>query len=95
MNEYLQNLKEAITAMHGCDCSHVSTHKVIETMNGNLIWSGDVESFNLHNHTTATQAFAWAWEQDSEPNYIAVLNIPPINDPLDAVKAVIASGRFN
>ena len=95
MSEYLQNLKEAVTAMHGCDCFHVSTSKVVEAMDGKVIWQGDVETFGLKGHESATQAFAWAWQGDGEPNYIAVLNVAPINDPSDAVRAAISSGTFS
>lgn len=94
MSQYLQNLSEAITAMHGCDCSHLSTAKVIEQVEGNIIWNGQVEIFHLSGHNQASKAFAWAWDNEGEPNYIAVLNMPPINDPSDAVKAAIASGSF-
>ena len=95
MSEYIQNLKDAVTAMHGCDCSHVDTSKIIEVMDGKVIWQGDVETFDLQGHEQATQAFAWAWQKGDEPSYIAVLNTPPINDPSDAVKAAIASGQFS
>ena len=64
-------------------------------MDGKVVWQGDVETFDLQGHERATQAFAWAWQGEEEPNYIAVLNIPPINDPSDAVKAAIASGQFS
>lgn len=94
MNEYLKNLRDAVTAMHGCACIHQTTSKVIETLDGKVVWQGDVETFDLQKHPQATKAFAWAWYNNSEPNYIAILNIPPINDPSDAVKAAIASGKF-
>lgn len=94
MSHYLQNLQEAVTAMHGCDCSHSGTARVIEQQDGKTVWDGSVEIFDLEGHETASQAFAWAWEDQGEPRYIAVLNVPPINDPSDAVKAAIASGQF-
>ena len=92
---YLENLRDAVTAMHGCDCSHLETSTVIEQVEGKTIWSGKVETFDLRGHEDATQAFGWAWEEGGEPKYIAVLNVPPINDPSDAVKAAIASGQFS
>ena len=94
-SEYLKNLKDAITAMHGCDCVHISSMKVIEDYEAERVWEGDVEIFDLVSHPQATQAFAWAWEEDNEPKYIAVLNISPVNDASDAVRAAIASGQFS
>lgn len=60
MNEYIDNLKDAVTTVHGCDCSHVDTSRVIESMDGKVVWQGDVETFDLQDHKQATQAFAWA-----------------------------------
>ena len=94
MGDFISSLGQAITAMHGCDCSHLETSTVIEQIEGKTIWSGKVETFDLEGHEAATQAFGWAWEENGEPKYIAVLNVPPINDPSDAVKAAIASGSF-
>ena len=94
MSEYLQNLKEAVTALHGCDCEHSGTSRVIEFWQGEKVFDGDVETFTLSAHPKASEAFAWAFHNGAEPQYIAVLNVPPINDPSDAVRAAIASGVF-
>ncbi len=94
MSEYLQNLKDAVTAMHGCDCEHSGTSRVVEAFEGKIVFDGSVETFTLSAHPQATLAFAWAFEDQGEPRYLAVLNVPPINDPSDAVRAAIASGQF-
>jgi len=94
MSQYLENLKQAVTALHGCDCSHVATSHVIEFFEEKKVWEGDVETYTLNDHPKATEAFAWAFDNGKEPQYIAVLRLPPINDPSDAVRAAIASGAF-
>jgi hypothetical protein len=94
MSEYLQNLKEAVTALHGCDCSHSDTTRVIEQFEGETVFGGDIETFALSGHPKASEAFAWAFHNGTEPQYIAVLKLPPITDPGDAVRAAIASGSF-
>jgi hypothetical protein len=93
-SEYLENLRDAVAALHECACFHSATSHVIETFEGKQIWAGDVETFTLTGHATADEAFAWAFDNGEQPQYIAVLRFPPINTPLDAVKAAIASGNF-
>lgn len=94
MTDYLRDLSEAVSALHDCQCSHVKTSHVHEMMDGETVWQGDVEIFTLTGHPKATQAFAWSWEDDAgEEQFIAVLNVPPINSPREAVQAAIASGR--
>lgn len=93
MSEYLQNLKEAVAAMHGCDCSHSGTSKYIDRSEGVFI-DLEVEEFDLVGHAQASRAFAWAWDDDGEIRYIAILNVPPINSPAEAVMAAIASGQY-
>lgn len=95
MSEYLANLSDAVTAMHGVSCTHSSTARVIETMDGKEVWNGDVEVFELSGHANATKAFAWGYKDEQcEIKYMAVLNVPPIDSPREAVQAAIASGRF-
>lgn len=95
MSQYINELSEAVSAMHGCSCSYSHTATVHESMNGETVWKGKVEVFDLEGHTEATQAFAWGYKDDSgEVQYMAVINKPPINSPREAVQAAIASGRF-
>ena len=94
MSQYIQNLTDAVAALHGCDCSHSGTSRVVEFYEGQKVFDGNVETFTLSEHPKASAAFAWAFDNGSEPQYVAVLNVPPINDPSDAVRAAIASGEF-
>lgn len=95
MSAYIQNLTEAVAALHGCDCSHLGTSRVVEFWEGSKVFDGDVETFALSGHPKASEAFAWAFHNGTEPQYLAVLKVPPINDPSDAVRAAIASGAFH
>jgi hypothetical protein len=94
MSAYLHNLSEAVAALHGCDCTHSGTSRVVEFWEGSKVFDGDVETFTLSGHPKAGEAFAWAFHNGTEPQYLAVLKVPPINDPSDAVRAAIASGAF-
>ena len=94
MSEYLQKLSQAVASLHGCDCSHSATSRVVELYEGQKVFDGNVETFILSGHPKASEAFAWAFHNGTEPQYLAILNVPPINDPSDAVRAAIASGAF-
>lgn len=95
MSEYITNLTDAVSAMHGVFCVHRATERVIELMDGKEVWNGNVEVFNLEGHSNATKAYAWGYKDDrGEIQYIAILNVPPIGSPREAVQAAIASGRF-
>ena len=92
---YLHNLAREVTAMHGCACEHVSTAYVHEMMDGKTVWKGDVEIFTLTGHLKADRAFAWGLKDaKGEIQYLAVLNLPPLLFPREAVHAAIASGEM-
>jgi hypothetical protein len=96
LSEYIQNLSDAIAAMHSCRCSYFGSEKVIETFNGKEVWSGDVEIFQIDGHPKAKIAYGWAWKGGGdEIQYIGILKAPPVDSPVDAVRAAIASGQFS
>lgn len=81
--------------MHGCQCAHEGTSHVHEIMDGKTVWEGDVETFTLSGHPQADKAFAWGYRDAAgEIRYLAVLNVPPIVSPREAVQAAIAGGRM-
>ena len=45
MSAYIQNLTEAVTALHGCDCVHSGTSRVVEFYEAQKVFDGDVETF--------------------------------------------------
>ena len=94
MNTYIRTLTRAVTALHGCGCSHSGTTRVIEQFEGKTIFDGPVETFTLSGHPKAGEAYAWAFHTGVEPQYVAVLKLPPVEDPSDAVRVAIAGGQF-
>jgi hypothetical protein len=83
----LHNIQRAVTAMHGCRCSHVGTFFVHEMMEDPAKWKGAVEIFDLEGHPKAERAFAWAWDDHGKRCYVAILAVPPITSPREAVQA--------
>ena len=92
--EYIEQLKTAIRNLHGCESSHVETTPVKEMFKGQTIWEGDVETFKLTGHARASTCYAWAHasgKDDKKTRYVAVLALPPVHSPQDAVRAAIVA----
>jgi hypothetical protein len=88
---YVDELKEAIRRAQGCEAEHVASVPVREEFQGQTIWEGLVEVFDLRGHPRAARCFAWAHAERTEqqPRYIAILAVPPIDSPQVAVKAAL------
>ena len=89
---YIEELQHAIHRLHGVHSTHVKSVPVTETFNGQTIWDGIVEVFELHGHPKATHAYAWTHETDDpdQPRRsVTVLKIPPAVSPETAVRVAI------
>jgi hypothetical protein len=65
---------------------------VTESFQGQIVWQGEVEVFNLRGHPKAKICYAWAHatgEDDQGKRYVAVLELPPVDSAQTAVKAAI------
>ena len=89
--KYLDFLLEAIQKVHGCAARHVKTVPIVESFQGQTVWEGKVEIFQLEGHPKAAMCYAWGFENDTGMQAVAVLALPPIKKPVDAVRAYIAS----
>jgi hypothetical protein len=90
MSEYLARLKDSIRRLHGCDSTHVESVPIVETFGGQTVWEGVVEVYSLLDHPKAKRCYAWSLSQgEAGERSIAVLEIPPIDSPLAAVRASI------
>ncbi len=93
---YIDELAEVIRKLHGSEATHVETVPVKETFQGQTVWEGDVEVFDLADHPETSRVYAWSHETDDSDNprqHITVLHIPPATSPLKAVQVAIA-GMF-
>jgi hypothetical protein len=91
---YIETLQDAIRKTHGCGSRHTASIAVHETFHSQIVWEGFVEVFDLIGHPTASQCFAWGHPEgndDSRSRYMAVLRVPPIDSPVAAIRAFIAS----
>ena len=71
---------------------------VKEVFQGQTVWEGIVEVFDLAGHATAHRVYAWAHETDDPDKpirHVTVLHLHPINSAQDAVKAAIMQEARN
>jgi hypothetical protein len=66
---------------------------VTETFDGQTVWDGEVQVFELINHPTAKRAYAWSAAVDGSDRrrFVVVLHKPPVESPQAAVRAAIAA----
>ncbi len=87
---YIEELKATIHRLHGVKATHVESVPIKEAFQGQTVWDGIVEVFELHGHPKANRAYAWGHDtDDGKRRHLAILHVPPIVSPLDAVRAAI------
>ena len=86
-------LQHAIESHHDCVARLARVERVSESSGGQLVWDGVVHVFDLEGHPTASRAYAWSSpiEGSDKRRFIAVLHIPPITSPVEAVRAAIVA----
>ena len=92
--EYIDRLYLTICQLHNCDCKHVESVSVHEVFRGQTVWQGRVEVFDLRGHPKAKRAYAWSHldgPNDEGERIVTVLEIPPVESPVTAVRASILS----
>lgn len=92
-DDYIQELEAAILNVHGAQATHVETVPVTEEFQGETVWQGEVEVFNIRGHPKAQRCYGWGYSTDEDQGrrYVAVLELPPVDSPQSAVKAAVVS----
>ena len=89
---HIDDLKVIIHKLHGAKATHRESVPVKEVWQGQTVWDGIVEVFDLHGHPKANIAYAWSHETDDPANpkrHVTVLHVPPVESPITAVRAAI------
>ena len=88
-----QQLKHAVESQHGGTATFVQSVPVHETHDGETVWNGAVQVFDLAGHPKATRAYAWSSpiEGSAKRRFFAVLHTGPITGPVEAVRAAIVA----
>jgi hypothetical protein len=90
--DYIARLQVAVEQLHGCGAVYRATVPVHEVFQGQTVWQGEVEVFDLTGHPKAKRAYGWSHREgkdDQGERFVAVLEIPPVVSPITAVRASI------
>jgi hypothetical protein len=85
--EIEEKLRRAVESQYDGTASFSYSIPVKELYDGEVVWDVAVHCFDLVDNLDALGAYAWVVEGRAEP--FAVLHIPPIDSPTNAVRAVI------
>ena len=84
-------LREAVRLAHSCEAKHLHSVRVKIRLEGNVVWDGDVEVFQLEGHPDASKCYAWGVIDDPDSlRAITMLHMPPITSANAAMKAYVA-----
>lgn len=90
--DYIARVQVALMQLHNCGALWRETVPVHEVFRGETVWQGDVEVFDLNGHPKTSRAYAWSHRQganDEGERFVTVLEVPPVNSPITAVRASI------
>jgi hypothetical protein len=93
MNAQSEALRTTVGTMHHCKARLAQSVPVSETFEGKTVWEGVVHVFDLTSHPKATRAYAWSSpiKGSDKRRFFAVLHMPPITSPVEAVRAAIVA----
>jgi hypothetical protein len=89
-------LQDAIRHLHGCEAVYVESICVHEAFQGKTVWDGEVQVFDLLGHPTPSRCYAWSHATTGQKRrFVLVLHTHPVDSPVAAVRASIASDVRN
>ena len=91
---YLDRLKLTVEHLHDCTATFIESVPIHEVFRGQTVWQGRVEVFTLSGHPKAKKAYAWSHldgPNDEGERIVTVLEIPPVESPITAVRASIVA----
>ncbi len=93
MDVEASELKGAVEHMHRCKAHLAQSVPVRERHGDATVWKGVVHVFDLTGHPKATRAYAWSSpiEGSDKRRFFAVLHLPPVTSPAEAVRAAIVA----
>jgi hypothetical protein len=90
---HIMELQDVISQLHKAHPKYLKSVPVKETFQGQTVWDGVVEVFNLYGHPKTNRVYAWVHETGDPKHpkhHVTVLHIPPVVSPETAVRAAIA-----
>jgi len=79
--------------MHTCKTALAQSVPVTERHGDATVWEGVVHVFDVTGHPKATRAYAWSSsiEGSDKRRFFAMLHLPPVTSPVEAVRAAIVA----
>lgn len=86
-----KELQTAVEQLHNCRAMLREVASVTEQFEGQTVWEGVVHVFDIEGYPTASTCYAWSSpvEGSERRKFYAVLHIPPVTSPQEAVRAAI------
>ena len=81
---HIEELQDVIRRLHGVESTHRQSVPVKEVFNGETVWEGIVEVFDLTGHPKANRIYTWAQDTDDPAHpkhFVTALHIPPVVSP--------------
>jgi len=93
IQQELKALKKAILDLHSCKATWVKSVPVKEAFEGETVWEGVVQVFDLIDHPKAKRCYAWSHglEGSKKRRFFTVLHQFPIDSPQAAIRATTVS----
>jgi len=88
-----QESKNVVCRMHHCKARLARSVPVRERQGDAIVWEGVVHVFDLTGHPKANRAYAWSSpiEGSDKRRFFAVLHLPPVTSPVEAIRAAIVA----
>ena len=91
MTERILSIKCAVEKNLGGMARHVTSTAVIEVFEGDLIWEGVVETFEVACNPNVKRCYGFTYREDDSLGYATIAETDEVNSPKLAVKAFVAS----
>jgi len=76
VSERIENLKRAVEKACSCKARHLRSSAIIEGFEGEHLWDGVVEVFELDGHPRAKQCYAFLFAEDGKTLIKTVIEVP-------------------
>jgi hypothetical protein len=82
----------SIKHMHCCEAIYLESVPVRETLQGKIVWDGEVQVFSLAGHPVASKCYAWSHlTTGTKRRFVAVLHLASVDSHGAAVRASVVS----
>jgi hypothetical protein len=87
-NNLIEALKQSIAENHACTAVYIQSVMVEEAHQGEILWTGQIEIFEIQGHAKAKVAYGW-WQENTEEGLVTILALTPTMDARKAVQAYL------